>query len=206
MSFVYTPRTFGAETAARGAAPMLTTASRRLCRLPAPAAACLPRIAGNRLSCVGARTLCAPAKPATPTLPPLPPQLTERGLSPLHRALLFLWDPSEPALVGRVAAAVALMISAKLMTIQVPFLLKDAIDLLAAPAALQTGVEAAQTASYGPLLLTPAALMIAYGMARTSAEGMTQLRNALFARISEGALRRMSVRTFRHLHSMELRF
>ena len=205
-SFVYTPRTFGAETAARGAAPMLTTASRRLCRLPAPAAACLPRIAGNRLSCVGARTLCAPAKPATPTLAPLPPQLAERGYSPLHRALLFLWDPSEPALVGRVAGAVALMISAKLMTIQVPFLLKDAIDLLAAPAALQTGVEAAQTASYGPLLLTPAALMIAYGMARTSAEGMTQLRNALFARISEGALRRMSVRTFRHLHSMELRF
>lgn len=98
------------------------------------------------------------------------------------------------------------MISAKLMTIQVPFLLKDAIDLLAAPAAVQSGVEAVQTASYGPLLLTPAALMIAYGVARTSAEGMTQLRNALFARISEGALRRMSVRTFRHLHSMELRF
>ena len=182
---------------------MAATLSRRLCRLPAPAATCLPRIACNR--CVGARTLCAPAKPALPTQPSLPPQLTDRGLNPLHRALLFLWDPAEPALVGRVAAALALMISAKLMTIQVPFLFKDAIDLLAAPAAAH-GLEAAQTTSYGPLLLTPAALMLAYGMARTSAEGMTQLRNALFARISEGALRRMSVRTFRHLHSMELRF
>ena len=115
-----------------------------------------------------------------------------------------MWDPSEPALIGRVAAAVSLMIAAKLMTIQVPFILKDAIDLLAA---VQTpGAEAVQMASYGPLVLTPAALMLAYGAARTSAEAMTQLRNALFARISEGALRRMALRTFRHLHSMELRF
>ena len=102
----------------------------------------------------------------------------------------------------RVAGALALMVSAKLMTIQVPFLFKDAIDGMA----LQSGVEAAQAASYGPLALTPAALMVAYGVARTSAEGMTQLRNALFASISERALRRMSVRTFRHLHSMELKF
>ena len=166
---------------------MLTTARRlRLCRVPAPPAACLPRIAGNRLSCVGARALCAPAKSATPTPPPLPPQLSERGLGPLHRALLFLWDPSEPALIGRVAAAVSLMIAAKLMTIQVPFILKDAIDLLAAVQTLPPGAEAVQMASYGPLVLTPAALMLAYGAARTSAEAMTQLRNALFARISEG--------------------
>ena len=99
--------------AARGVFPMLASRRLCLCRLPAPPAACLPRIAGNRLSCVGARALCAPAKPAAPTPPPLPPQLSERGLGPLHRALLFLWDPSEPALIGRVAAAVSLMIAAK---------------------------------------------------------------------------------------------
>ena len=105
-----------------------------------------------------------------------------------------MWDPSEPALIGRVAAAVSLMIAAKLMTIQVPFILRDAIDLLAAVQTLQPGAEAVQVVSYGPLVLTPAALMLAYGAARTSAEAMTQLRNALFARISEGALRRMAVR------------
>ena len=56
------------------------------------------------------------------------------------------------------------------------------------------------------MALTPAALMVAYGVARTSAEGMTQLRNALFALLSESALRRMARRTFRHLHEMELQF
>ena len=48
----------------------------------------------------------------------------------LRRAWTFLWDPAEPSLRIRIGASFALMIGAKLTTIQVPFLFKHAIDAL----------------------------------------------------------------------------
>ena len=48
--------------------------------------------------------------------------------------------------------------------------------------------------------------MLVYGATRACADAMTQLRNAVFVSVTEGALRRMARRTFRHLHSMELSF
>ena len=118
----------------------------------------------------------------------------------LQRSWRFMWDDAEPTLRLRVAGALLCMVGAKLMSIQVPFLFKAAVDLL--------GVDAADGGS-GSLVaaaLTPTALMLLYGTVRASADGLTQLRNALFVQVTEGALRRMARRTFRHLHSMDLRF
>ena len=137
------------------------------------------------------RMLCA--KPAAPPLPPptptgLPPAFVpDDQLSSLQRTWGFLWDPAEPTVRARLAAALMLMVGAKLLTIQVPFLFKEAIDGLATTAA---------AAHYGPIALTPAALMLAYGAARSSAEGMTQLRNALFALLSEPARATLGSRHF----------
>jgi ABC-type transport system involved in Fe-S cluster assembly fused permease/ATPase subunit len=118
----------------------------------------------------------------------------------VRRAWTFLWDPAEPSLKLRIGAAFALMIGAKLTAIQVPFLFKYAIDTLSDPA------NATASTPAGLLALTPAAMLMLYGATRATADGMTQLRNALFARVAEGALRRMARRTFAHLHSLELRF
>jgi len=90
------------------------------------------------------------------------------------------------------------MLCAKLTTIQVPFLFKFAIDGLADPAAV---ADASLL-----LMVSPPLLMLAYGGARISADGMTQLRNALFSAVTEGALRRMSRHTFGHLLQLELAF
>ena len=160
----------------------------------------------RRLS-VASQKPAAAAASAASAAPPQPPAAaptpSDEGINVLHRAWLLMMDDkldgarAAPMLKARLGGALVLMVGAKLLTIQVPFLFKDAIDGLAA-------VD--PSGPCGPLALAPPALMVAYGVARTSAEGMTQLRNALFANLSESALRRMSVRTFRHLHEMELRF
>ena len=92
------------------------------------------------------------------------------------------------------------MAGAKLTTISVPFIYKHAIDGLSEPLNLTLGDGASLA------LLGPPGLMLAYGATRISADGMTQLRNALFASVTEHALRRMSHHTFSHLLQLELSF
>ena len=134
----------------------------------------------------------------------------------VRRAWTFLWDPAEPSLRLRIGASFGLMIGAKLTTIQVPFLFKYAIDareqtVSADGVATMLEVAASQplastTTAVGLRALSPASLLLMYGATRVCADGMTQLRNALFARVAEGALRRMARRTFAHLHALELKF
>ena len=141
----------------------------------------------------------------------------------VQQAWVFLWDPAEPTLRMRIGASFALMIGAKLTTIQVPFIFKHAVDALSEQqAALAAVASEASTAgeamaavassqplaasAVGLLALSPPSLLLMYGLTRASSDGMTQLRNALFARVAEGALRRMARRTFAHLHALELRF
>ena len=114
------------------------------------------------------------------------------GLASLRRAWHFLWDPAEPHLKLRIGGTFLLMIGSKLIAIQVPFLFKYAIDALSDPQVALVGA--------------PATLLLLYGATRAAAEGVSQLRNALFARVTEGALRRMALRTFTHLHALELSF
>ena len=84
------------------------------------------------------------------------------------------------------------MIGAKLTTIQVPFLFKHAIDALTEQAAAASVLDGAHsvadataplTTVAGLLALSPASLLLMYGATTACASGMTQLRNALFARV-----------------------
>ena len=111
------------------------------------------------------------------------------GLDAVRRAWAFLWDPAEPNIKWRIGAAFALMIGAKIVLIQVPFLFKMAIDTLSDPASPPPSPAVLAA-------LTPATLLLLYGGTRAAADGMQQLRNALFARVAEGALRRMQRRFF----------
>jgi ABC-type transport system involved in Fe-S cluster assembly fused permease/ATPase subunit len=108
----------------------------------------------------------------------------------LKRLLPYLWPYR-----WRVAVALAFMLAAKGANVGVPVLLKEIVDGLS----LQPGDPTA-------LLVVPAGLLIAYGALRLSTTVFTELRELVFAKATEGAARRISLETFRHLHALSLRF
>jgi len=128
----------------------------------------------------------------------LPPPLTAdvkggfvEGLKALKGLLPCLWPRDSLELRLRVVAAVALLVAAKLVNIGVPFLYKHAVDILGGKAGL---------------VVVPVMLIVAYGMSRVSAQGFNELRDAVFAKVEQRAIRRLALSTFRHLHALSLRF
>lgn len=127
----------------------------------------------------------------------------------LRSAWGLLWEPGDVWMRQRIGAAFLLMLGGKAATIQVPFLFKYAIDGLSEPvagAAVAGGADPATAGLFAAASLAPPALMLAYGATRIAADGMTQLRNALFSYVTEDAIRRVSLRTFNHLMSLDLAF
>jgi len=107
------------------------------------------------------------------------------------RALLpYLW-----AHKGRVIFALACLVAAKLATVAVPILLKDLVDRLSPAQQAATGV-----------LLVPVALVVAYGLLRLSTSLFTELREFFFVNVTQAAMRTLALKTFRHLHSLSLRY
>jgi ATP-binding cassette, subfamily B, heavy metal transporter len=94
---------------------------------------------------------------------------------------------------GRVLLALACLIAAKLANVGVPLLLKRIVDGLTLPPA-------------GQVLVLPVALLVAYGVLRLSTTGFTELREFLFAKVTQRAVRTIALKTFRHLHALSLRF
>ncbi len=96
---------------------------------------------------------------------------------------------------GRVALAIACLIAAKFSNLGIPILLKHLID------ALDVNVNATNT-----LLVVPISLIVAYGLLRFSASLFAELREALFARVTQHAVRQIALKVFQHLHALSLRF
>ena len=103
----------------------------------------------------------------------------------------YLWPRDSLELRARVAIAIVLLLAAKLLTIYVPILYKQAVDALS-PSNIVVAV--------------PVALIIAYGLARVISQGFNELRTAVFAKVSQRAIRRLALSAFRHLHALSLRF
>jgi ATP-binding cassette subfamily B protein len=117
----------------------------------------------------------------------------DNQLRTLREMLPYLWPAGEPGLRRRVVIAMALLIAAKATTVYVPIILRDAVDALSLPS--------------GQIVLTLAlGLLIAYGAARILARGFGELRDAVFAKVAQHAIRLVALRTFRHLHALSLRF
>ena len=93
--------------------------------------------------------------------------------------------------IGRITLALLLVILAKLANLVVPFILKEIVD--------QLNVEPS-------LLVMPVALLLAYGASRISVTLFTELRQVVFARVMARASREVTLRVFRHLHELSLRF
>lgn len=112
---------------------------------------------------------------------------------PNWKIIAGLW-PYLTEFRGRVVLALVMLVLAKLVTVSTPIVLKYIIDYLD------------QSRGVDMVLWIPFALVAAYGALRFGSTLFNELRDAVFARVAERAMRRVSLRVFRHLHDRELSF
>jgi ATP-binding cassette subfamily B protein len=104
----------------------------------------------------------------------------------IRTLLPYLWE-----FKGRVILALVLLFAAKLANVTVPLVLKEIVDALDKPKAL---------------LALPAILLVGYGVLRFASTLFGELRDAVFAKVTQRSIRRVALQVFRHLHALALRF
>jgi ABC-type transport system involved in Fe-S cluster assembly fused permease/ATPase subunit len=105
----------------------------------------------------------------------------------------------------RVGLALACLIGAKVANLGVPIVMKHIVDNLAAVQHL-TALGRADHAPGIVLLGGVGLLVVAYAVVRLSTSAFTELREILFSKVTESAVRELALKVFRHLHSLSLRF
>ena len=105
--------------------------------------------------------------------------------------LPYLWD-----FRGRVILALTFLVAAKLANVGVPLLMKEIVD------GLNPGLDAKLLSA----VVIPVALLAAYGILRFSTTLFGELRDVVFVRVTQHAIRRVALNVFRHLHGLSLRF
>jgi ATP-binding cassette, subfamily B, heavy metal transporter len=130
--------------------------------------------------------------------PPLPDAEVRRGtwradLATIRTLLPYLWPKGEAGLRARVVIAVVFLVAAKGFNVAVPWFYKGVVDALSPK-------EAAAA------VVVPVALLVAYAGARVLAQAFGELRDGVFAKVAQRAIRQAGVRTFRHLQGLSLRF
>ncbi|RUU28066.1 ABC transporter ATP-binding protein/permease [Mesorhizobium sp. M6A.T.Ce.TU.016.01.1.1] len=110
----------------------------------------------------------------------------------------YMWPADRADLRARVAWATVLLVVAKLTLVAGPYFFKWATDALAG--------DAKSVPPLPTFLLAPVMLVVAYNVVRLVQLGFNQLRDALFARVGQYAVRQLAFRTFIHMHQLSLRF
>lgn len=108
----------------------------------------------------------------------------------------YLWPDGQPWVKRRVVLSLLALLFAKVIAVFTPFLYKAAVDLLSGDAP-----SGAWTLGAGAIGLT-----VAYGVSRAMTVGFQQLRDVIFARVGQRALRLLALETFRHIHALSLRY
>lgn len=107
----------------------------------------------------------------------------------------FLWPNKRSDLRKRVSLALICLILAKVASVYTPLILGRSVDSLTE---LSSGVNL--------LMLIPIALIISYGVVRIVSLTFEGIRDALFSKVSQHAIREVSLTIFKHLHSLSLQF
>ncbi|HEY6439137.1 MAG TPA: ABC transporter transmembrane domain-containing protein, partial [Acetobacteraceae bacterium] len=115
------------------------------------------------------------------------------GINTIRSLLPYLWPEHDLGTKARVVLAMCLLLVAKLATVAVPVIYGRIVDALA---------PKDNTA----LLAIPLGLVIGYGLLRVGSAAFGELRDALFAKVQQRAVRTAARRTFQHLHALSLRF
>ncbi len=120
------------------------------------------------------------------------PTATRNDLNTIRAMLPYIWPEGAWSLRARVLIALVLLVLAKVANVSVPMLYKHAVDALN-----DTTAE---------LLAVPIGVLLAYGVLRVLSEAFGELRDAVFTRVAQRAIRLAGLETFRHLHALSLRF
>jgi ATP-binding cassette subfamily B protein len=130
------------------------------------------------------------SSPSSSLPPPADPKARRNDWATIRTLIPYLW-----VYKWRVMAALLCLIGAKVANIGVPLVLKTIVDRLSI-----------DPSNPHALLVLPLGALVAYGALRFSTTLFTELREFLFARVTQRAVRTIALRVFRHLHALSLRF
>ncbi|MDC0987074.1 ABC transporter ATP-binding protein/permease [Alphaproteobacteria bacterium] len=120
-----------------------------------------------------------------------------RQVKTLITLLPYLWPAGQWNMRARVVVALTLLVGSKIANVYVPLFYRDAVDALSGVSPIEGATLAAAV---------PIGLLLSYGGARILAQMFSELREAVFARVAQRAIRNAALRTFQHLHVLSLRF
>lgn len=117
-----------------------------------------------------------------------------QGAKVIKRVAPYLWPKGETWIHRRVVASLSVLFLAKLIAVGTPLLYQQAVDAL--------GVDG----PLGLLGMGAVGLTVAYGLARLMNVGFQQLRDVIFTRVGQRALRQLALETFEHIHRLSMRY
>ena len=133
------------------------------------------------------------ATPAGQTTDPIADAERRSGLRTIRKVAPYLWPDDKPWVKQRVVLAMLALVLSKLVSVYTPILYRDAVNVLSG--------EGVSDLALGAIGLT-----VAYGAARLMNVGFQQLRDAIFARVAQRALRMLALETFEHIHRLSMRY
>ncbi|MFZ1661363.1 MAG: ABC transporter ATP-binding protein/permease [Paracoccaceae bacterium] len=114
----------------------------------------------------------------------------------MRRVAPYLWPDGETWVKRRVVLSLVALLVARFVSVSTPFLYKVAVDSLGG-----------QSRGDGWLLAIGAiGLTVAYGVARLGTSGFNELRDAIFVRVGQRAIRKLALETFTHIHRLSMRY
>ena len=115
------------------------------------------------------------------------------GIRTIVRVAPYLWPKGQSEIKYRVVFSMLALIFSKLIAVYTPLIYRDAVNALS-----DQGIN--------DLFLGAVGLTIAYGVSRIFMNGFQQLRDILFAKVAQRALRKLALKTFLHIHALSLRY
>ncbi|MDE2200643.1 MAG: ABC transporter ATP-binding protein/permease [Rhodospirillales bacterium] len=120
------------------------------------------------------------------------PGPSRSALQTIRSLLPYLWPKGDRAAHVRLIVAALFLVGAKVAVVFVPLFYSRAVDALAPKS--------------GAVVAVPFALILGYGLLRVTASAFGEMRDAVFAAVQQRTVRRVALRTFRHMHRLSLRF
>lgn len=121
----------------------------------------------------------------------------ENHIATVRKLWRYLWPNGRTDLKLRVILSMIFLVMAKMLGIFVPFLFADAVDILTG----ENTIDGTMIA-----VAVPMGLIFGYGTSRVLAQAFGEIRDAIFVKVGQNALRKIALNTFRHLHLLSLRF
>ncbi|MDB5803531.1 MAG: Fe-S cluster assembly transporter permease/ATPase protein [Betaproteobacteria bacterium] len=116
---------------------------------------------------------------------------SQDGWAAIRALLPYLWEYK-----ARVILAFTFLVGAKVANVTVPLIMKQIVD------GLGLVLSTPEKVAFGAI----SGFLLAYGIARLSTTVFTELREFVFAKVTQSAVRKIALQVFRHLHSLSLRF